>query len=288
VWSVAELVGCAELLDRRPDQLSGGERQRVALARALVRQPEVLLLDEPLSNLDAQLRVQLRSELQRLRRRVTTTTVHVTHDQVEAMTLGDRVAVVHDGAVQQVAAPGVLWERPANRFVATFVGSPAMNVVPAEAVDGWWVAGPLRVPMAELGELGASGGVTPAGPVELGVRPEHLELVPIDAAGDGGADGGGHGDGGRAGAATVDVVEVVGGEAWVHLAAAGPGGVTGAASTTGTGAGTGPGGPVGVVVRVAASQVPRVGARVGVRVQPGHGHLFDADSGVRLASGAGS
>src|SRR5688572_31193592 len=131
VWAAAELVGCDALLERKPYQLSGGERQRVALARALVREPDVFLLDEPLSNLDAQLRVQMRAELKRLHRRVGATMVYVTHDQVEALTMGDRVAVLQDGVVQQVGSPDEIYEQPANRFVGRFIGSPAMNLFPA-------------------------------------------------------------------------------------------------------------------------------------------------------------
>ncbi|MGH2637149.1 MAG: ABC transporter ATP-binding protein, partial [Actinomycetota bacterium] len=135
VRAAAELVGCAELLARRPAELSGGERQRVALARALVRHPDVYLLDEPLSNLDAQLRVNMRAELKLLHQRVGTSMVYVTHDQVEALTLGDRLAVLRDGALQQVGTPDDVYRRPANRFVATFIGSPAMNILPA-TLDG--------------------------------------------------------------------------------------------------------------------------------------------------------
>jgi ABC-type sugar transport system ATPase subunit len=165
VRSAAEVVGCGTLLDRRPAELSGGERQRVALARALVREPDVFLLDEPLSNLDAQLRVQMRAELRRLHDRVGATMVHVTHDQVEALTLGDRVAVLSGGVLQQVGAPDDIYRAPANRFVATFVGSPAMNLLPATAVEGGLRAGPFVVPAPSA-----------AGPVEIGIRPEHLAL----------------------------------------------------------------------------------------------------------------
>ena len=131
VRAAAELVGCIDLLARRPHELSGGERQRVALARSLVREPALLLLDEPLSNLDTSLRVSVRAELKEIHRRVGGTTVHVTHDQVEALVLGDRIAVLAAGVVQQVGTPDEVWRSPANRFVATFVGTPAMNLLPA-------------------------------------------------------------------------------------------------------------------------------------------------------------
>ncbi|MDP9445181.1 MAG: ABC transporter ATP-binding protein [Actinomycetota bacterium] len=175
----AAVTGCLHLLDRRPGQLSGGERQRVALARALAREPDVFLLDEPLSNLDAELRVQTRAELKALHRRVGATMVHVTHDQVEALVLGDRVAVLRDGCVEQVGTPEEIWARPATRFVARFVGAPAMNLLPA--------TGPLPVP----------GAVTPG--LEVGVRPDALRL------------------GGDGPVAQVDRVEVVGGDAHVYL-----------------------------------------------------------------------
>ncbi|HEX5741766.1 MAG TPA: ABC transporter ATP-binding protein, partial [Pilimelia sp.] len=164
----AAVAGCAHLLDRRPGALSGGERQRVALARALVREPAVFLLDEPLSQLDAELRLSTRGELRALHDRVGATTLHVTHDQAEAMALGDRVAVLRAGRVEQVAGPRELWDRPATRFVARFVGSPPMNLLPADRVAG-----------------------APPGAAEVGVRPEALRLTvcAADAAGGTGAGG---------------------------------------------------------------------------------------------------
>jgi ABC-type sugar transport system ATPase subunit len=176
----AEMVGCADLLDRRPGQLSGGERQRVALARALVRRPAVFLLDEPLSNLDAELRVQVRGELAALHRRLGATMVHVTHDQTEALSLGQRVAVLRDGLLQQLGTPAELWERPANRFVARFVGVPPMSFL-------------------ARGDTPLAGLALPDD-VEVGVRPEAVRLGP------GGA------------AARVTAVERVGADAHVHLA----------------------------------------------------------------------
>src|SRR5919201_1340281 len=131
VEETAKILGLTELLDRKPGQLSGGQRQRVAMGRAIVRDPKAFLMDEPLSNLDAKLRVQMRSEVARIQRRLGTTMVYVTHDQTEAMTLGDRVAVMRAGIIQQVAPPGTLYDDPINLFVAGFIGSPAMNFVPA-------------------------------------------------------------------------------------------------------------------------------------------------------------
>ena len=173
-------VGCGHVLDRRPHQLSGGERQRVALARALVREPDVFLFDEPLSSLDAELRVQMRTELKELHRNVGRMSVYVTHDQIEALVLGDRIAVLRDGRVDQHGTPDEIWTEPANRFVARFVGTPSMNLLPAD--------GPFRL----------DGAPSEAG-LELGVRPEHLVL------GNGSARG------------RVVLVEPVGSEAYVHL-----------------------------------------------------------------------
>jgi multiple sugar transport system ATP-binding protein len=197
VRRAATLVGCDDLLERRPHQLSGGERQRVALARALVRNPTVFLLDEPLSNLDAQLRVRMRAELKQLHQRVRPTMVYVTHDQVEALTLGDRVAVLNFGVMQQVGDPDEIYRRPANRFVAGFVGSPAMNFLPANIRNGQLRSGPFDLPPPPTKErLGRRH-------LEMGIRPEHLRVrrdrkgVP----------------------ATVEVVEAAGNETFLHLRA---------------------------------------------------------------------
>jgi ABC-type sugar transport system ATPase subunit len=161
VDEAAAAVSCASLLERRPRELSGGERQRVALARALVREPVAFLLDEPLSNLDAQLRVEMRAELKRLHQRLGATMLYVTHDQVEALTLGSRVAVLGGGRLQQVGTPLDVYRRPANRFVATFVGTPAMNIWPV--VDGR--AGPFPLDVG-----------SPGGRLDAGIRPEHVAL----------------------------------------------------------------------------------------------------------------
>ncbi|BCJ76995.1 sn-glycerol-3-phosphate import ATP-binding protein UgpC [Catellatospora sp. IY07-71] len=153
--AAAASVGCADLLTRRPHQLSGGERQRVALARALVREPDVFLLDEPLAHLDAALRTSMRTEIRAVHDRLGATTIYVTHDQSEAMALGDRIAVLHDGRIEQLGTPDEVWHRPRTRFVASFVGAPGMNLLPGD--------GPLRPPGT-------------AADVELGVRPEHVAL----------------------------------------------------------------------------------------------------------------
>ncbi len=167
VREVAKMLGLEELLDRRPRQLSGGQQQRVAMGRAIIREPAAFLMDEPLSNLDAKLRVGMRTSLQELHGRLGTTTVYVTHDQVEAMTLGQRVAVMRDGRVQQVDAPQTLYDRPANLFVAAFIGSPAMNLVRGVASGSSVRIGQFEIP------LGRDGSVE--GEVVVGIRPEAFE-----------------------------------------------------------------------------------------------------------------
>jgi ABC-type sugar transport system ATPase subunit len=196
VAAAAEAVGCDELLGRKPWELSGGERQRVALARALVREPDAFLLDEPLSNLDAHLRSRMRTELRRLHDHLGATMIHVTHDQVEALTMGERVAVLRDGVLQQVGDPDEVYRRPANRFVATFIGSPAMNILAAEPGPGGLRAGPFVVEPP-----GSADGRR----VEVGIRPEDLGVT---------TDGPGP-------PAQVQVVEVAGSETYLVLDAGG-------------------------------------------------------------------
>jgi multiple sugar transport system ATP-binding protein len=195
VRDVAELLGLTEYLGRKPGQLSGGQRQRVAMGRAIIRQPSVYLMDEPLSNLDAKLRVQMRAEIAALQSRLGTTTVYVTHDQAEAMTLGHRVAVLMNGVLQQCDAPRALYDTPANQFVAGFIGSPAMNL--------------CKVPLGANGSVTLGGSSVPLprglegrqGSVVIGFRPEALELAP-------------HGV-----AAQVEVVEELGADAYVFCTA---------------------------------------------------------------------
>ncbi len=179
VNEAARILDLSQLLDRKPKQLSGGQRQRVAMGRAIVRHPGAFLLDEPLSNLDAKLRVQLRAELRRLHARLGVTTIHVTHDQVEAMTLGDRVAVFLSGSLQQYDSPHILYRHPANVFVAGFIGSPAMNFIEAELVESGAATtvsmGSTRV---VLGPLAADHGVEVGEAILLGIRPEHLGWRP--------------------------------------------------------------------------------------------------------------
>jgi multiple sugar transport system ATP-binding protein len=177
VEEAAEVLGITNFLDRKPKQLSGGQRQRVALGRAIVRNPAVFLMDEPLSNLDAKLRVQTRAELIKLHQRLRTTVVYVTHDQVEAMTMGDRIAVMKDGFLQQIDSPSVLYDYPVNTFVAGFIGSPAMNLIPGELQqsDGRlaFQSSGLSVPLPD--NLAGPARQQNSSKVLLGVRPEHID-----------------------------------------------------------------------------------------------------------------
>ena len=202
VEETAALLDITELLDRKPGALSGGQRQRVALGRAIVREPEAFLMDEPLSNLDAKLRSQMRTELQQLQADLDTTTVYVTHDQTEEMTMGDRIAILDDGELQQVATPLEAYHRPANRFVAGFIGDPSMNFVDCVVEGDALVADEFRYPLAGA----AAAAVTDGEPVSLGVRPED---VAVDASGGDGSE--------HRFPAVVDVVEPMGDENVVHL-----------------------------------------------------------------------
>jgi len=171
----AGILGLAHLLDRYPRQLSGGQRQRVAMGRAIVRDPQVFLFDEPLSNLDAKLRVQMRTEIKELHQRLRTTTVYVTHDQIEAMTMADKIVVMHDGVVEQIGAPLELYDHPDNLFVAGFIGSPAMNLLPgtirANGTVGFEGPGGMRLPLdAALASFDGR-------PAVYGIRPEHFTLA---------------------------------------------------------------------------------------------------------------
>jgi multiple sugar transport system ATP-binding protein len=171
IGAVAKLLGLEELLGRRPAALSGGQRQRVAMGRAIVREPAAFLMDEPLSNLDAKLRVDMRTELVQMHQRLGITTVYVTHDQIEAMTLGQRVAVMRDGKLQQVDSPQNLYREPANLFVAAFIGSPSMNLVDAQIEDGFVTFGGHRVPLPSDRTMGERA----SGHVILGIRPQYFE-----------------------------------------------------------------------------------------------------------------
>ena len=247
VQQAAETLGLGELLGRKPAQLSGGQRQRVALARAIVRRPQAFLMDEPLSNLDAKLRVQTRADLIELQRRLEATVVYVTHDQTEAMTMGHRIAVMSNGELQQIGPPQEVYDRPANLFVAGFIGTPPMNVIPAEVVraDGALaVALPgAHVPLRE--ELAAAVTTSGTGEVVVGVRPEHLVI-------------GEHG----AVPATVSVVESLGYERNV-----------GCRLDDGT---------LVIARQEIEAPVPHVDSSVRLAAEPGHLHVFDAVSGDRI------
>jgi multiple sugar transport system ATP-binding protein len=204
VDEAARILGLEKLLDRKPKALSGGQRQRVALGRAIVREPSVFLMDEPLSNLDAKLRVQTRAEIARLHQRLGTTTIYVTHDQVEAMTMGDRICVMRDGLLQQVGSPQDLYDHPANVFVAGFIGSPSMNFATTRSGDGDELyLGNARLDLK--GDHARVAGERPKGSnLLIGFRPEHLELA------------NGQGDGAVQIPAKVDVVEYLGNEELIH------------------------------------------------------------------------
>ena len=200
VEEAASMLDIVELLDRKPANLSGGQQQRVALGRALVRDPQAFLMDEPLANLDAKLRKEMRTEVVRLQQQLDVTMIHVTHNQEEAMTMGDRVAVMNNGRVQQLAPPKTVYRRPANRFVAGFIGSPSMNLLTGSLVDGTFHADPggvsVRVPDALVSDATAD-------PLTLGIRPESVQIVdsPDEYTFE----------------ATVDVVELMGNVQIVHV-----------------------------------------------------------------------
>ena len=240
VREAARILAIEPYLDRRPRALSGGQRQRVAMGRAIVRKPQVFLFDEPLSNLDAKLRVQMRVEIKRLQRALGVTSVYVTHDQIEAMTLSDVLVVMNAGQVEQIGTPIDLYRRPQTRFVAAFLGSPAMNFLPGR-IGGDGTVMVADRPVAVTG--------IPAGPragtaVELGVRPEDLRLVPVEAA---------------QLRLEVEFVEELGATQLVH-------GRIGEAAAT---------------VQVPTGQAPAAGA-IGLSVDPASTHLFDPADGTRL------
>jgi multiple sugar transport system ATP-binding protein len=246
VREAAAVLELDQLLRRKPKQLSGGQRQRVALGRAIVREPVAFLMDEPLSNLDAQLRVATRAEILKLQQRLGTTTLYVTHDQVEAMTMGDRIAVMRAGVLQQIGSPEELYTSPRNVFVAGFIGSPSMNLVPAEpSGDGGRPAlahGGFRVELPER-----LAGALPSGKgAVVGFRPEHLDL----------ARDGESRDGDVRIPATVDVVEYLGDEQLLHLHA----------------------GEVTLVARVPVEPRAQPGQDVTLTLPPKRLHLFDSES----------
>jgi multiple sugar transport system ATP-binding protein len=265
------MLGLGELMGRKPAALSGGQRQRVAMGRALVREPRAFLMDEPLSNLDAKLRTSMRGELARLHERLPTTTVYVTHDQVEAMTLGDRVAVLRDGVVQQCAPPQELFERPANVFVGAFIGSPAMNLLRADLVDGEVTFGATRLSLAGAEAHGRRD-------VVLGVRPTSFEIA-----------GPGTDPSWPTLAVDVDLVEDLGSECNLLFGVDAPA-FSGDAVEAAIGGESGPDagrllvdeGNARLTAQLAGRAPVRAGGRVELAIDPTQLHLFDCDTGDAL------
>ena len=247
VRATAKILDIEDYLQRKPRQLSGGQRQRVAMGRAIIREPRVFLMDEPLSNLDAQLRVATRAEIAALQRKLSVTTIYVTHDQVEAMTLGDRVAVMKDGVLQQCDTPRMLYEQPANAFVAGFIGSPPMNLVQA-TVD----AEGIRVGSVVIPATGRPPGAV-GETVSVGLRPESLRLVAP----------------GQGVPAVVTIVEELGAEAFLH-------------AELDNGAGEGAGGGGRIIARVEPNQAPAGGERIHLHVKEGSMLFFDAETGLKI------
>ncbi|RDZ63175.1 sugar ABC transporter ATP-binding protein [Haloferax sp. Atlit-12N] len=244
VEETSSMLGIADLLDRKPGELSGGQQQRVALGRAIVRDPEVFLMDEPLSNLDAKLRSQMRTELQRLQEDLGVTTVYVTHDQTEAMTMGDRIAILNDGELQQVATPLEAYHRPANRFVAGFIGEPSMNFFEMDVQGDELVGDAFSYDLSAKSAEAVEGSER----VTLGIRPEDIEVI-----GDAAAD--------HAYETTVDVVEPMGNENAVYLEL---------------------GGERRFVATVGGMRRVEAGESVVARIPEDAVHLFDATTGETL------
>ncbi len=244
VSEAADLLGLATLLDRKPAQLSGGQRQRVALGRAIVRHPSVFLFDEPLSNLDAKLRVQMRAEIKKLQQRLKTTTVYVTHDQVEAMTMGSRIAVMHEGKIQQLGTPQDIYDRPDNLFVAGFVGTPPMNFFSAKVADGRARGEGFDLPMPPSLRAATDGRA-----VVIGIRPEDLMTSRDEA----------HGETAALPVA-VELVEPLGDAVLVH-------GTVGGAT---------------LIAKVEPRGTPKAGDRIDLWIELENMHVFDAATTRRI------
>jgi multiple sugar transport system ATP-binding protein len=270
VEETAKILDLTDFLDRKPGQLSGGQRQRVAMGRAIVRNPKAFLMDEPLSNLDAKLRVQMRGEIARLQSRLGTTTIYVTHDQTEAMTLGDRVVVMRAGVAQQIGTPEELYERPANLFVAGFIGSPAMNFFPATLTDVG-----ANLPIGEVTLTQSVHDVISAHPtpknVIAGLRPEHLEDAALL---DGYA---------RIRAlsfdVTVDMIESLGADKYVYFTSSGDGAQSDQLAELAADSGIGEN---GFVARVSSESRAAKGQPIQLAFDTTKLVLFDADTGVNL------
>ena len=247
VLDAAKLLDLEPYLDRKPKALSGGQRQRVAMGRAIVREPQVFLMDEPLSNLDAKLRVQTRTQIASLQRRLGVTTVYVTHDQTEALTMGDRIAVLKDGVLQQVGTPRDLYEAPANSFVAGFIGSPAMNLFDADVVEGGVQFGTASVKVDRKTLSGATGTR-----VTVGIRPEDLTVSST----------------GKGLQTTVELVEELGADGYLY----------GSTEVNGQ--------KIEMVVRVDGRDHPVAGDKIALLPIEHHMHVFDTATGVRLTKDA--
>jgi multiple sugar transport system ATP-binding protein len=258
VSDAAKLLDLEEYLDRKPKALSGGQRQRVAMGRAIVREPQVFLMDEPLSNLDAKLRVSTRTQIASLQRRLGITTVYVTHDQIEAMTMGDRVAVLKDGVLQQVDTPLNLYDKPENVFVAGFIGSPAMNIGRFQVDDGHASLGNAKIPLTR--ETVAAVAAEDSTELTLGFRPESLEASAE------GTDG--------AFPVIVDVVEELGSDAFVYGEAAGRIAEEAAEKLQSD----------TIIARVEPRNVPNKGETVYFKIRAGQEHAFSVKTGERIPS----
>jgi len=259
VDEMSEMLGLQDLLRRRPGQLSGGQRQRVAMGRALVREPEVFLLDEPLSNLDAKLRVQMRSELKRLHDRIGVTTIYVTHDQVEAITLGERIAVLSQGVLQQVGPPQDVYDHPANVFVAGFIGSPPMNLLKGNAASG-------RI---SVGEVEFVDRQVPDGEVLVGIRPEGLH--PVGEAFDG-----------PVFEVSVEVVEPLGDEVLVHGSIEARAAEGGREAEEAALLADGKRDRATITLRLPPEERPKPGSRLRVGMAQHKVRLFDAANGLAV------
>ncbi|MDO4243983.1 MAG: sn-glycerol-3-phosphate ABC transporter ATP-binding protein UgpC [Actinomyces sp.] len=258
VKEAAKILGLTEYLDRKPKALSGGQRQRVAMGRAIVRKPKVFLMDEPLSNLDAKLRVQTRTQIASLQRSLGVTTVYVTHDQTEALTMGDRIAVLKDGLLQQVGTPREMYDHPANEFVAGFIGSPAMNLG-RFTVDGDVAtigAARIRLSQATLDAIKPEDN----GKVTIGFRPESLEVVSAEAE--------------DSIPVRLSFVEELGSDAYIYGELVG---AEGSEDKLGSGEDSSQ-----IIVRVPPRTAPEAGETIYVRIKPGEEHIFSASTGERL------
>lgn len=260
VEEAAKTLDLTEYLERKPKALSGGQRQRVAMGRAIVRKPQVFLMDEPLSNLDAKLRVQTRTQIASLQRKLGVTTLYVTHDQTEALTMGDRIAVLKDGYLQQVGSPRELYERPANVFVAGFIGSPAMNLGTFTlGADGVATLGQARIPVSEA----ARAAVTPddGGKIVIGFRPEGLEIVPEGEEGQGAIP------------VQLDFVEELGSDSFLYGHLVGGGELSSGDENN----------PIEqIVIRALPNVAPERGSVLHVRIKDGAQHNFSVATGTRL------